>query len=136
MGAMRRWSLGVAAVAVVAATTASAAGIPHIVSASSSHRHLVIRAQFGHLVPAMVTAANKPATERGGLVRANVVYKARIDLKPSTGTLRWRSPARLRRGTYWVQVSAVDADTPSDCPPQLHNCTTHYSNVVKVRIKK
>jgi len=33
-------------------------------------------------------------------------------------------------------VSAVDADTPSDCPPQLHNCTTHYSNVVKVRIGK
>ena len=133
---MRRWSLGVAVVAVVAATTASAAGVPHIVSASSKQRHLVVAAQFGDLVPGTVRAAIRPATVNGVLVRQNVVYSERFERPGGTGTVSWRSPTKLKRGTYWVQVSAIDADAPPDCPPQLHNCTTHYSNVVRVRIKK
>jgi hypothetical protein len=133
---MRRWSLGVAAVAVIAATTASAAGVPHIVSASSKQRHLVVTAQFGDLAPGTVNAAVRPATVNGALVRSNVVYSAHLERSGSKGTVSWRSPTRLKRGTYWVQVSGIDADGPPDCPPQLHNCTTHYSNVVRVRIKK
>lgn len=132
----RRWIIGAALIAAVTASTASATGVPHIVSASSSHRHLVVRAQFGDLLPATVSVATKPARVRGELARANVVYSTRLDLKASSGTLRWRSPARLPRGTYWLQVSAVEADGVPDCPPQLHNCTTHYSNVVRVTMRK
>ncbi len=132
----RRWIIGAALIAAVTASTASATGVPHIVSATSSHRHLVVRAQYGDFLPVTVTAATKPATVRGALARANVVYSTRLDLKASGGTLRWRSPTKLPSGTYWVQVSAVNSDSVPDCPPQLHNCTTHYSNVVRVTIRK
>jgi hypothetical protein len=134
---MRRWSVGVTAVAVVATTTASAAGVPHIVSVSSKQRHLVVAAQFGDLLPATVNAAVKPTTVNGALARQNIVYSARLDRrKTTTGSVSWRSPARLRRGTYWVQVTGAYTDTVPDCRPTLGNCATKYSNVVKVRIKK
>jgi hypothetical protein len=93
-------------------------------------------AQFGELVPATVKAAVRPATVKGALAQQNVVYSARLERPNATGTVSWRSPAKLRRGTYWVQVTGVYADAVPDCRPTLGNCTTKYSNVVKVRIKK
>ena len=134
---MRRWSFaGLFAVAVLATGPASAGGLPHIVSASSKQRHLVISAQFGDLVPMTVRAAVRPATVNGALARQNIVYSARLESpKSATGKLIWRSPGKLKRGTYWVQMTAVPTDV-TDCPPRQRDCNTKYSNVRKVAIRK
>jgi hypothetical protein len=137
---MRRWSsIGAVAATIFALTTALAAAqaLPHLVSASSSQRHLVVVAQFGDLAPATVTAAIKPTTSDGLLVGANVRYRARLGhlVTRANGTVRWRSPAKLPRRTYWVQVTGVQTDGVTDCPPKLHDCTTMRSNVVRVRVR-
>ena len=137
---MRRWScIGAIAAVIVASTTAMARaqGLPQLVSASSSHRHLVLVARFGNLAPATVAAAVKPTTSQGALVSANVRYRARLDhvVRRADGTVRWRSPVKLPRRTYWIQVTGVQADGATDCLPKLHNCMTMRSNVVRVRVR-
>jgi hypothetical protein len=127
---------GVAAVAVLITANAAATGLPHIVSASSSDRQLVVSAEFGHLTPYTVSVAVKPATTGGALVRANVVYSARFRrTTPAVGTATWRSPVKLKRRTYWVQVSGIDTGGVIDCPPKQSDCMTLHSNVVRVRIR-
>ena len=121
------------------ASTAAIAGaqaLPQLVSASSSHRHLVFVARFGDLTPATVAAAIKPATIQGVLVSANVRYRARLDhvVRRADGTVRWRSPAKLPRRTYWIQVTGVQTDGATDCPPKLHTCSMR-SNVMRVRVR-
>jgi hypothetical protein len=137
---MRRWScIGAVAAAIVASTTAMAGaqGLPQLVSVSSSHRHLVLVARFGNLTPATVAAAIKPTTSQGVLVTANVRYRARLDhvVRRADGTVRWRSPVKLPSRTYWIQVTGVQTDGATDCPPKLHNCTTMRSNVLRVRLR-
>jgi hypothetical protein len=137
---MRRWScIGAVAATIFALTTALAVaqGLPHLVSASSGHRHLVVVARFGDLAPATVAAAIKPTTSQGLLVSANVRYRARLDhvVKRADGSIRWRSPVKLPRRTYWVQVTGVQTDGTTDCPPKLRDCTAKRSNVVRVALK-
>ena len=131
---MRRWACVGVVAAGVASAVASAQALPHISSVASSHRHLVLIAQFGDLAPATVAVAVKRVTENGGLVKANVVYTAR--LRAATRTVRWRSPQRFKRGTYWVQVSGVETGGVPDCPPRQRDCARKYSNVARVAVRK
>jgi hypothetical protein len=134
---MRRHLLiGAPAVAAVIALSAaaSAQSMPQLVSARSQHRHLVLVARFGDLAPREVRVAIRPATGgNGALLAGNVRFDVAFSSAVRTASgERWRSPQLLRRGVYWVQVSGVETDGVTDCPPKLRNCATHWSNVRRV----
>jgi hypothetical protein len=135
----RRLLIGALAVtlATVAATAAWGLANPQLVSATSQRQHLVVMARFLGLAPADVRAASRPAIgANGALLAANVRLSAHfVGVQAANGTKRWRSARKLARGVYWVQVSGVETDGVTDCPPKLRDCALHWSNVMRVRIR-
>jgi len=136
---MRRHLLiGALAAAVLAATAnASSTQTPLLISAKSVHQHLVLVARFGDLSPLGVRVAARPTTgQDGALLAANVRLSARfVGVQAGSGTKRWRSAHKLKPGVYWAQVSGLETDGVTDCPPKIRNCLTHWSNVRRVALR-
>ena len=124
------------ALALVLATAGStAAGAPVLRSVSASHGHLIVTFKLGpDLVPGRVLAA----TSRAGLsrptpgpgVKLREAMQASPD--PATGVARWRTHKTLPAGTYYVEISGIQAVGITDCLPQRPNCLMRWSNSLRV----
>jgi hypothetical protein len=126
-----------ATLATFAATAAWGLANPQLLSATSQRQHLVVVARFLALAPGEVRVASRPTTDASGaLLAANVRLSTRFaGVQAANGTKRWRSTHKLARGVYWVQVSGVETDGVTDCPPKLRSCALRWSNVIRVRIR-
>jgi hypothetical protein len=117
------------------AGSAAAFQLPIIRSVGVAHRHLVLRLSVGDVRPTELTVAKHGAVNAdGALLQRNVRLREAIQLPvATTGVVRWRSPATLRRGTYFVQVKAVVSGAGmTDCPRSVPNCNERWSNVRRV----
>jgi len=91
----------------------------------------------GDLRPVELTVAKRPAVDaNGALLAKNVRLRETIQLAPlASGVVLWLSRKALRRGTYFVQVMAVETGGVTDCPKFLRNCLDHWSSVRRVVVR-
>jgi hypothetical protein len=136
---MARGLLAGVAIAVALGVVDSAAGQVAIIrTAAVAHRHVVLGLSVNDLRPVQLTVAKRRAVAAdGALLQQNVRLRETIQLSPSaSGVVRWVSPKALRRGTYFVQVMAVETGGVTDCLPKLPNCNELWSNVRRVIVPK
>lgn len=116
--------------------TVSAAQVPILRSVKVVHRHPVLELAVGDLRPLALLVAWRGAVDgKGALLGKNIRLEETIRV-PSTpsGVVRWRSPAGLHHGIWFVQVTALETDGVTDCPPHEHNCNERWSNVRRLTI--
>lgn len=135
----RKLLAGVAiATALTAVGPAAAVQLPILRSAKVVRRHPVLRISVADVQPLALLAARRGAVDgKGALLEKNIRVEETIEAPSSAGgVVRWRSPARLRRGTWFVQVTALDNGGVTDCPPAQRNCSERWSNVRRVSVRK
>jgi hypothetical protein len=129
----RAFASAVAVAAAVACGAWAAASVPHLNSATSKKRHVVVTFALGELAPGRIMVARSPKRQpSGAFVKANVVVdEAMAPMKTKAG-YRARTSHRLKKGRYWVEVSgrviAVDCTPHKPCP-------TDWSNIRRVRVR-
>jgi hypothetical protein len=129
---------------VVIAATLGAVGpaaadqLPLLRSARVVHHHLVLKISVSDVRPTeMLVAKRRAVSADGALLPANVRLQETIQIPaPQTGLVRWQSAKRLRAGTYFVQVKAVQTGDVTDCPPKMRNCNDRWSNVRRVVVRR
>jgi len=100
-------------------SAAAATSLPHLNSAVSHKRHVVVTFKLGDLAPGHVVVAKHRQTQpNGAFVKANIV--------------RARTAHRLAKGRYWIEVSGVVVQV--DCTPHKP-CRTDWSNSRRVTVK-
>ena len=127
----------VAAAALGAAiiTAASAAtSVPHIRSATTANRHVVVVYTLGELIPGRLLVATRAQTAPNGrFVQSNVLFgEALIGKRLAGGAYRTRSRHTLRPGRYYVELSGTVVGL--DCTPKKP-CPTDWSNIRRVVVK-
>jgi hypothetical protein len=129
----RAFASALAAASIVLGSASAAASLPHLRSATASHRHVVVSFTLGGLAPGRLVVATSSKTEPNGeFVKANVrLDEALRATKTSTG-YRARTLHRLKPGRYWVQVSGNVIAV--DCTPHKP-CRTDWSNSRRVTVK-
>jgi hypothetical protein len=134
----RKLLAGMAVVAALGAVGPATAGrLPILRSARAVHHHLVLSLSVADLRPVELTVARRRAVDAtGALLRKNVRFRETIRLRASGGGVaRWRSGRRLRRGLYFVQVTAVETGGVTDCPRFSPDCNVRWSNVRRVVVR-
>ena len=135
---MARGLLAAVAFAVALGVVGSAAGqVPILRTAAVVHHHVVLELSVSDLRPVQLTVAKRRAVDADGvLLQQNVRLRETIQLSPSaSGVVLWMSHKALRRGTYFVQVMAVETGGVTDCVPKLPNCNEQWSNVRRVVVR-
>ena len=130
---------GVLIVAALGAVgTAAGQEVPILRSAKVVHRHPVLEISVTDVRPLEFVAAKRRVVDaNGALVSKNVRLRETINVASSSGgVVRWRSPRALRRGSWFVQVTAVETGGVTDCPPKMPRCGLNYSNVRRVVARK
>lgn len=127
----------VAAAALGAAiiTAASAAtSVPHIRSATTVNRHVVVVYTLGDLIPGRLVVATRAQTAPNGkFVQSNVLFSEPLGrTKVAGGAYRARSRHTVRPGRYYVEVSGTVVGL--DCTPKKP-CPTDWSNIRRVVVK-
>ena len=127
----------VAAAALGAAivTAASAAtSVPHIRSATTANRHVVVVYTLGDLIPGRLMVATRAQTAPNGkFVQSNVLFsEPLVGKKMAGGAFRARSRHTVRAGRYYVEVSGTVVGL--DCTPK-RPCQTDWSNIRRVVAK-
>jgi len=136
---MARGLLAGVALAAALGVVGSAAGqVPILRTAAVVHHHVVLELSVSDLQPVQLTVAKRRAVDANGvLLQRNVRLQERIQLPPSAGgVVHWTSHKTLRRGTYFVQVMAVETGGVTDCLPKLPNCNEQWSNVRRVVVRR
>lgn len=131
----RKLLAGIAvAAALGAATPAAADQLPILRSARVARHHLVLELSVADVRPVELTVARRRAVgPLGALLRRNARFRETIRLRPSkSAVVRWRSAKRLRRGIYFLQVTAVETGGVTDCPRFSPGCNVRWSNVRRV----
>lgn len=116
-------------------TAASAAtSVPHIRSATTANRHVVVVYTLGELIPGRLVVAKRAQTMPSGkFVQSNVLFSEPLSGKKVTGgAMRMRSRHTVRRGRYYVEVSGTVVGL--DCTPKKP-CPTDWSNIRRVVVK-
>jgi hypothetical protein len=136
---MARRLLAAAIVAVALGIVPTAAGrqSPILRSARVVRHHLVLVLSVTDVRPTALTVAKRRAVSADGeLLQRNVLVQEAIRLPVSeTGVVRWRSGKRLRRGVYFVQVTAVETGGVTDCPRFSPDCNVRRSNVRRIVVR-
>lgn len=116
--------------------TVSAAQVQILRSAKIVHRHPVLELAVGDLRPLALLVARRGAVDgKGALLGKNIRLEETIRVTSSpSGVVRWRSPAGLHHGIWFVQVTALETDGVTDCPPQERNCNERWSNVRRLTV--
>lgn len=139
----RKLLAGVAIAAALGGVTgglgpASAAQIPILRAARAVHRHPVLKIAVGDVRPLALLVARRGAVDdKGALLEKNIRLDETIRV-PSTpsGVVRWRSPEALRRGEWFVQVTALETAGVTDCPSPERNCNERWSNVRRIVVRQ
>lgn len=85
----------------------------------------------------MLVAKRRAVNADGALLPKNVRLQETIQLPPSeNGLVRWQSHNKLRPGTYFAQVKAVQTGDVLDCPPKMRNCNDRWSNVRRMVVRR
>jgi len=116
-------------------TAASAAtSVPHIRSATTANRHVVVVYTLGELIPGRLVVAKRAQTMPSGkFVQSNILFSEPLSGKKVTGgAMRMRSRHTVRRGRYYVEVSGTVVGL--DCTPKKP-CPTDWSNIRRVVVK-
>jgi hypothetical protein len=136
----RKLLAGVVAAATLGAVGPAAADqVPILRSAKVVHRHPVLRIAVADVRPLALLVARRGAVDgNGALLEKNIRLEETIQAPPSSpsGVLRWRSPDALRHGRWFVQVTALEADGVTDCPPGQSNCNERWSNVRRLSVRR
>ena len=132
--ASRASALGALAVAtIVLGSAAAATSFPHLNSAASHKRHVVVTFTLGDLAPGDIVVASHAKTQpNGAFVKANIVLDEPLKPTKTTTGYRARTAHRLKHGHYWVEVSGVVVGV--DCTPHKP-CPTNWSNARRVTVK-
>jgi hypothetical protein len=118
---------------MVLGSAAAATTVPHVSSAVSHKRHVVVTFTLGELAPGRLVVAKSPKTEpNGSFVKANVRLNEALRATKTPAGYRARTTHRLARCRYWVQVSGVVVGI--DCTPHKP-CPTDWSNSRRVAVK-
>ena len=118
---------------IVLGSAAAAAGLPHLNSAASHKRHVVVTFTLGDLAPGNIVVAKHRKTQpNGAFVETNIVLDEPLKPTKTTTGFRARTAHRLKKGRYWVEVSGVVVGV--DCTPHKP-CRTDWSNSRRVTIK-
>jgi hypothetical protein len=118
---------------IVLGSASGAASVPHLNSATSHERHVVVTFTLGDLVPGKLVVASSPKTQpNGSFVKANVVLNEQLKATKTKTGFRARTAHRLKKGRYWVEVSGVVVQV--DCTPHKP-CRTDWSNSRRVTVK-
>jgi hypothetical protein len=119
--------------AILAGGASAATTLPHLGSAASHRRHVVVTFTLGDLTPGRLVVATSPKTEpNGAFVKANVALDEQLAAKKTATGYRARTSHRLAKGRYWVEVSGVVVGL--DCTPHKP-CRTDWSNTRRVRVR-
>jgi len=122
-----------AAAGILLGSASAASSLPHLSSATSHRRHVVVTFTLGDLVPGQIVVASSPKTEpNGAFVKANVRLHEQLAAKKIATGYRARTAHRLPKGRYWVEVSGVVIGL--DCTPHKP-CRTDWSNAKGVRVR-
>jgi hypothetical protein len=132
--ASRASALGaLAAATIVLGSAAAATTIPHLNSAVSHKRHVVVTFTLGDLSPGDIVVASHAKTQpNGAFVKANIVLDEPLKPTKTTTGFRARTAHRLAKGRYWVEVSGLVIAV--DCTPHKP-CRTDWSNARRVTVK-
>jgi hypothetical protein len=118
---------------IVLGSAAAAAGLPHLSSATSHKRHVVVTFTLGDLAPGdIVVAKHRKTQPNGAFVKANIVLDEPLKPTKTATGFRARTTHRLKKGRYWVEVSGVVIGV--DCTPHKP-CRTDWSNSRRVTVK-
>jgi hypothetical protein len=118
---------------IVLGSAAAATTLPHLNSAVSHKRHVVVTFTLGDLTPGDIVVATHPKTQpNGAFVKANVVLDEPLKTTKTAAGFRARTAHRLAKGSYWVEVSGVVVGL--DCTPHKP-CRTDWSNSRRVIVK-
>jgi len=129
----RAFASALAAGTIVLGSAAAATSLPHLNSAASHKRHVVVTFTLGDLVPGKLVVASSPKTQpNGSFVKANVVLNEQLKATKTKTGFRARTAHRLAKGRYWVEVSGVVVGV--DCTPHKP-CPTNWSNSRRVTVK-
>ncbi|HEY6149066.1 MAG TPA: hypothetical protein VIW19_00985 [Gaiellaceae bacterium] len=124
-------ALGAAIVTAAAAATSA----PHLRSASSIRRHVVVVYTLGpDTLPGRLVVATRAQTEASGkFVQSNIRFsEALVGTRVAGGAYRMRSRHTLAKGRYYVEVAGTAIGL--DCTPKTP-CPLHWSNVRRVVVK-
>lgn len=126
------------ATALAGVGPAAADQVPILRSAKVVHRHPVLRIAVADVRPLALLVARRGAVDaKGALLEKNIRVEETIEASSSpSGVVRWRSPKALRHGIWFVQVTALESDSVTDCPPDQSNCNERWSNVRRVAVRK
>jgi hypothetical protein len=114
-------------------SAAAATSLPHLNSAVSHKRHVVVTFKLGDLAPGHVVVAKHRQTQpNGAFVKANIVLDEPLKPTKTTTGFRARTAHRLAKGRYWIEVSGVVVQV--DCTPHKP-CRTDWSNSRRVTVK-
>jgi hypothetical protein len=118
---------------------ASADQVQILRSAKVVHRHPVLKIAVADVRPLALLVARRGAVDgNGALLEKNIRAEDTIEVasSPNGGVVRWRSPTRLRHGTWFVQVTGLETGGVTDCPPHRSNCNERWSNVRRLTVRK
>lgn len=129
----RAFASALAVGTIVLGSAAAATSLPHLNSAISHKRHVVVTFTLGDLAPGHIVVASHAKTQpNGAFVKANIVLDEPLKATKTTTGYRARTAHRLKRGRYWVEVSGVVVEV--DCTPHKP-CRTDWSNSRRVTVK-
>ncbi len=129
----RAFASALALGAIVLGGAAAATSLPHLNSATSHKRHVVVTFRLGDLAPGRIVVASHRQTQpNGAFVKANVRLDEPLTATKTTTGFRARTAHRLAKGRYWVEVSGVVAGL--DCTPHKP-CRQDWSNSRRVSVK-
>jgi hypothetical protein len=140
-GMARKLLAGVALAAALGCVgPASADQVQILRSAKVVRLHPVLKIAVADLRPLALLVARRGAVDgNGALLEKNIRAEDTIEVASSSNggsVVRWRSPKRLRQGTWFVQVTALETDGAPACPPAESNCNERWSNVRRVIVRK
>ncbi|MGZ4382701.1 MAG: hypothetical protein ACXVZ3_14910 [Gaiellaceae bacterium] len=129
----RAFASALAVGTIALGSAAAATSLPHLNSAVSHRRHVVVTFTLGDLAPGHIVVASHPKTQpNGAFVKANVVLDEPLKATKTAHGFRARTAHRLAKRRYWVEVSGVVVGV--DCTPHKP-CRTDWSNSRRVTVK-
>ena len=138
-GAMRRsivlMGLALTVAASLATVGAASTGAPTLRSVTDDKGHLIVLFTLPRdTVPGSILVATSRAALSAPLSNASVKLHEAMHPSPAvaTGVERWRTRKSLPAGTYYVEVSAVEAVGITDCVPRRVDCLTRWSGARRI----
>jgi hypothetical protein len=130
--------IGSALALALASGGVAATGAPVLRSVSAANGHLIVTFTLARdQVPGRLVVATSRAGLSGPIADPSVKLReamhAQVD--PSTGRARWRTLKALPAGTYYVEVSGIQAVGITGCKPIRPNCLMRWSNARRIVIR-